>query len=105
MDELDALALTHLGELKVCSLGTAVASVGKAAGWHGNHKGILKLLILRFAEPRTLMRPKKVSAQCPLRHWVRLVRATTMSNIMYIVLIKHTNIRISEHNINKRRSK
>ena len=31
IEELDALALTHLGELKLCSLETAVASRGRVA--------------------------------------------------------------------------
>ena len=39
MEELDALALTHLGELKLCSLETAVASLGRVATCEGNQLG------------------------------------------------------------------
>ena len=104
MEELDALALTHLGELKLCSLETAVASLGKAAGWHGNQLGNAKAANFTLRGTQDIDETQS-RAQWPLRHCVRLVRVATMSNIMYIVLKKHTNIRISEHNINKSKSK
>ena len=42
MEELDALALTHLGELKLCSLEKAVASLGRVATLEGSQLGNAK---------------------------------------------------------------